>query len=244
MDTKQNQSQQQVVISRKEYNDLLALKDDYQYLLFQMAELKRMLFGSKSERFVPATSDGIQLDLFAPPTDNPAIGEQPVKESVSYQREKTRKKSVRSALPSHLRREQEIIEPENIPEGAVRIGQTVTEILEYKPAEVYVRAIIRPKYVVPGSEGTGCVMVASLPCLPLIRANAGSGLLAYICVSKLIDHLPFYRLAQIFKRDKIPLPESTIKGWFAAVCRLLEPLMKPYSKKYSKAVTFRQMNLL
>lgn len=76
-------------------------------------------------------------------------------EAVSYEREKTRKKPVRCALPSHLRREQEVIEPENIPQGAVRIGETVTEILEYKPAEVYVRAIIRPKYVVPGSEGRG-----------------------------------------------------------------------------------------
>lgn len=234
MDTTEKQPQEQIVISRQEYNDLLAFKDDYQYLLFQMAELKRMLFGSKSERFVAGTSDGIQLDLFAPSTGDPSTGEQPVKEVVSYEREKNRKKPVRCALPSHLRREQEVIEPENIPQGAVRIGETVTEILEYKPAEVYVRAIIRPKYVVPGSEGRGCVMVAAMPCLPLIRANAGAGVLAYICVSKFIDHLPFYRLAQIFKRDKIPLGESTIKGWFAAVCRLLEPLYETLLKEILK----------
>lgn len=234
MDTTEKQPQQQVVISRKEYNDLLALKDDYQYLLFQMAELKRMLFGSKSERFVSCTSDGLQLDLFAPAACNPSVGEQPKKEAVSYEREKPKKQPVRSVLPAHLRRQEEVIEPENIPEGAVRIGQTVTEILEYKPSEVYVRAIIRPKYVVPGSEGAGCVMVAAMPCLPLVRANAGAGVLAYICVSKFIDHLPFYRLAQIFKRDKIPLGESTIKGWFAAVCRLLEPLYETLLKEILK----------
>jgi len=72
-------------------------------------------------------------------------------------------------------------------------------------------------------------------CLPLIRANAGAGLLAYICICKFIDHLPFYRLAQIFKRDKIPLAESTIKGWFAAVCRLLEPLYETLLKETLKS---------
>lgn len=82
MDTTEKQPQEQIVISRQEYNDLLAFKDDYQYLLFQMAELKRMLFGSK----IASTSDGIQLDLFAPSTGDPSIGEQPVKESVSYER--------------------------------------------------------------------------------------------------------------------------------------------------------------
>lgn len=39
-----------------------------------------------------------------------------------------------------------------------------------------------------------------------------------------VGHLPFYRQRQIFKREKIPLAEATIKGWFSQTCRLLEPL--------------------
>ncbi len=49
-------------------------------------------------------------------------------------------------LPEHLRREEEIIEPEGIDENWVRIGEEVTEQLEHKPGELYVRRIIRPKY--------------------------------------------------------------------------------------------------
>lgn len=137
-------------------------------------------------------------------------------------------------LPEHLHRKEEIIEPEDIPQGAVKIGEAITEILEYKPAEVYVRKIIRPKYVVPGTEGEGCVIVAPMPSIPIAKGNAGASLLSHICVSKFVDHLPFYRQAQMFKREKIPLAESTIKGWFSATCRLLQPLYEKLKDEIRK----------
>ena len=58
----------------------------------------------------------------------------------------TKKQPVRLPLPEHLRREEEIIEPEGIDENWVRIGEEVTEQLEHKPGELYVRRIIRHKY--------------------------------------------------------------------------------------------------
>jgi transposase len=205
-----------VVISRREYDDFLALKSDYQYLQFQLAELKRMLFGVRSERSRQTAGDPEQLDLFAP-QEFPQTAE-PAKEteSITYERTKTKevRRPVRTALPEHLKRVEEVIEPEAIPEGAVKIGEVITEVLEYKEAEIYVRAIIRPQYTVPGSEGAGCVVVADLPSLPVPKSNAGAGLLSHICVSKFVDHLPFYRQIQIFKRENISLAEATIKGWY------------------------------
>jgi len=217
----------QLVISRREYDELLSFKADCEYLRFQISELQRMIFGSKSERFRPDKVDDRQLDLFADVQEMLADTRQEevtVKQTVIYEREKAKKKPVRSRLPEHLRREEEIIEPMDIPEGAVKIGEALTEILEYKPADIYVRVIIRPKYVVPGTEGEGCVVVAPMPSLPVVKGNAGAGILSHICVSKFIDHLPFYRQAEIFKRQKIPVAESSLKGWYAAACRLLEPL--------------------
>jgi len=242
--------EKQVVISEKEYNDLLALKNellalrdaysslvsDYQYQRFQMSELQRMLFGVKSERFRSNKEDAFQLDLFAK-EEVPEVKPEAEKTTVSYERssEKEKKRPVRSALPEHLRREEEVIEPENVPEGAVKIGESITEVLEYKQAEVYVRVIVRPKYVIPGSEGEGCVVVAPQPSLPIPKGNAGSSLLAHICVSKFIDHLPFHRQIQIFKREKIPVAEATMKGWYAATCRLLEPLYETLKKEILKS---------
>jgi len=102
-----------------------------------------------------------------------------------------------------------------------KIGEEVTEILEHVPGKLYVRRIIRPNYVKGQQEG---VKIAKLPSLPIVKGNAGPGLLAHIQVSKFVDHLPFYRQLQIFKREGVNLADSTLHGWFNATVKLLEPL--------------------
>ncbi len=77
-------------------------------------------------------------------------------------------------------------------------------------------------------------MVAPLPSQVIPNGNAGASLLAYIFVSKFIDHLPYYRLVKIFKRDGMTIPESTITGWFAKTCKLLEPLYELLAQKLSQ----------
>ena len=92
------------------------------------------------------------------------------------------------ALPAHLPREEEVIEPENVPENAKKIAEAITEILEYKPGKIFVRRIVRPKYLLPKQEQ---IITAELPTLPLPRANAGAGLLTQLLISKFVDHLLF-----------------------------------------------------
>jgi len=128
---------------------------------------------------------------------------------------------VRVKIPAHLPRIEEVIEPEDILDGSKKIGEEITEILEYNPARVFVRKIIRPKYAKPRDEG---VVIAELPSLPIPKGNAGASMLAYIMVSKFVDHLPYYRQIQIFKRQELILSDSTINGWFNATANLLEPL--------------------
>ncbi|MCD6178290.1 MAG: IS66 family transposase [Bacteroidales bacterium] len=185
-----------------------------------MSELQRMIFGSRSERFVPVT-DG-QIDLFT----GTALSEQAKvqKQEISYTRTvgtKKKQKPIRTEIPSHLPRVEEVIEPSEIEPGSKKIGEEITEILEYNPANIYVRRIIRPKYAKPKNTG---VVIAPMPSLPIPRSNAGAGMLAQIAVSKFIDHLPFYRQIQIFKRQRLNISPSTIGGWFNATCTLLEPL--------------------
>jgi transposase len=124
-------------------------------------------------------------------------------------------------LPSHLHREEHIIEPAEDITGARKIGEVVTEVLEYTPGKFYVEKYIRPKYVFAKEER---IVIGELPSLPIPRGNAGPGLLAHLLISKFVDHLPFYRQVQQFKRQDIDIAESTISGWFTASCRLLEPL--------------------
>ena len=161
------------------------------------------------------------------------------KEIISYERKKpdNKKIPVRVALPDHLRRETEVIEPEGIDENWECIGQEVTEILEHKPGEIYVRQIIRTKYVLRKelqnkqeqsedeiSEQQKNVKIATLPLLPFPRSNAGASLLAELLLDKYMHHLPFHRQISMFRQAGVSLPASTVNGWFSASSDLLRAL--------------------
>ena len=206
------------------------LQSEVSYLKQEYQKLQKLIFGAKSERFkAEEPKEQLKLDFL------PEIVEKQDVETkeISYTRKKKteKKQPVRTGLPAHLERKTEIVEPKELPEGAKKIGENITEVYEYQPAEIYIRQIIRPKYVIenileiPGLDTDNVILTASLPSdLPLFASNAGAGFLAHIFVSKFIDHLPFYRQINIFKRQDIDIASSTISNWFANTSNLLKPL--------------------
>jgi len=186
---------------------------------------------AKRERFVSEDSGQLSLALEGVKT----LEETPEKEQVSYERKKSKKKgkAVRLELPAHLPRQTETIEPDEVQEGAKKIGDSVTEILEYNPGKLYVKKYVRPKYVQPKQEdpAESKIVIGELPTLPIPQGNAGPGLLAHLLISKYVDHLPFYRQRQQLKREGVKIAESTINGWFRATCKLLEPLYEVLKEK-------------
>ena len=194
----------------------------------ELRQLRRMLFGRKSERFIPSDPAQLKLDFegvaelkqereyaalqAATPTQH--------KESAARGAKPTEERQ-RRIFSDHLERREEIIEPEEIPAGGKRIGEEITELLEYKPGELYIRRLIRPKYALPHGEG---VVIGSLPSLPLPRTNAGPSLLAQLLVGKYQDHLPLHRQIGIFARAGVQLKASTVCDWVQGAAELLEPL--------------------
>jgi transposase len=172
-------------------------------LIFQLEQIKRLIYGSKSERFVP--SDPSQATLFgveasaAPPT-----------EEVSY---------TRVAIAAHLPRIEQVIEPEDLPGSAERIGEEITETLQYTPAVIEVHKLVRPRYVHEER-----ILIAPLPSQPFPKSNLGASLAAHIAVSKFCDHIPLCRQRSQLKRAGLEVSDSTIGGWFQATATLLEPL--------------------
>lgn len=211
-------------LSPEVYDQLLTqnreLIAENMFLKQELAQLKRMIFGSKSERHIGDDPGQLSLGLGVEAVTQP----EKETEQITYTRNKSDNKkgsAVRLVLPLHLHREEHIIEPGKDVTGARKIGEVVTEVLEYTPGKFYVERYVRPKYVLP-TEGK--IVIGELPSLPIPRGNAGAGLLAHLLISKFVDHLPFYRQVQQFKRQDIEIAESTISGWFTASCRLLEPL--------------------
>ncbi len=220
-----------VFLTHQEYDTLMAQNAELLYLKQELAQLKRMIFGAKSERFIPDDPGQLSLGLDVEQKEN----EEQETEDIAYKRRKAKKKKevpVRLPLPSHLHREIIEIEPDEDITGAKRIGVERTELLEYTPGTFYVIAYDRPKYALPEDKG---IVIGILPSLPIPRGNAGPGLLTHLLISKFQDHLPFYRQVQMFKRADITIAESTISGWFSATCRLLEPLYEKLIEKVKQS---------
>jgi transposase len=223
----------------KEKDEKIREKDDkIRQLTDQLAWYRRKLWKPASEKYIPEDPNQRKIDfdgLDILPEEEEAVKEA-AKEIISYERKKpeqAKKQPIRLPLPDYLRREEETIEPEGIDEDWVRIGEEVTEILEHKPGELYVRRIVRPKYALKKAlqqqneaieEPRDNIKIATMPLLPLPRSNAGASLLAEILISKYMHHLPFHRQLAIFRQSSVSLPASTVNGWFMGSCDLLRAL--------------------
>lgn len=200
------------------------MHETIELLKHDLAQFKRMIFGSKSERFVPIDNKlnpQVSLDLNAETIATCKITEAT---KVSYVRTKTevirnpaKAHPGRMKIPENFRREVIILQPDTTVKGLKKIGEDITEVLCYVPGEFYVKQYIRPKYVVPVNDTDNSVIAASLPGRLLEKCMAGEDLLAQITVDKYVDHLPLHRQSQRFQRAGLIIAQSTICGWMKMV---------------------------
>lgn len=195
-----------------------SLSQERDYLKAQVEMLKRMQFGQKRERF-----EGDPNQTFLPFEAEPAEVEQQqeeTKEKIDYVRKRPNHKG-RAKLPAHLPVEEIELHPEGDLSQMVCIGKEVTEELECEPAKFYIKRYIRYKYAAKNGDG---VFINELPERVIDKGIPGAGLLAMILTGKYMDHLPLYRQKQIFARESIQIPSSTIEGWTKQALQKLEPL--------------------
>jgi transposase len=200
--------------------DLLADRLLIEKLKLQIARYKRIQFGRSSEhhdeRVAQLELIVEELEAALPPSEQPApTADVPAKG-----------KPVRKPLPEHLPR----ITEEHAPAcgcphcGAAlrRMGEDVSEHLEYVPDHFKVIRTVRPKMSCPKCS---TVVQELAPRRPIPKSIAGASLLAHVAVSKYLDHLPLYRQSEIYARQGIDLDRSTMAGWIGAISNLVEPLV-------------------
>jgi transposase len=215
-------SNQKLESSNQKKEDEIAKKEnDIARLNLIVANLQRMLFGVKKERFIASDASQLIVPFEEFASEEALLDITPVKEKITYEREKPTKHAGRNKLPENLPVVQEIIEPAGLTSDMTKIGEEITEILEYTPAQFFKRIIIRPKYV---NKQTQEIKIAPLPTRPIEKCLAGNSVLTQILVSKYVDHQPLYRQQQIFKRADIEIAPSTIDSWVELTGCLLRPL--------------------
>lgn len=204
----------------------------------------RRYYGAKNERF-----DARQLLLFGQrveslPLDEAVITEE-AGEPLVTRRISKRHNHGRQILPDHLPRieiEHDLAEAEKqcpcCGEVRCRIGQEISEQLEYLPASFQVLRHIRHKYACAKCDSEGYnpnITSARKPAQPIDRGLPGPGLLAYAITSKLGDHLPLYRLERIFERQQVHVARSTLCAWLAAAGELVRPLVELLAERVRRS---------
>jgi len=206
---------------RNEFQQSLAALQTENQLLRQKLELflKRYFGGTKNESLDPKQLELLLAGLTAlsAPT--------PVAEKNTPARAATAARPVRQPLPAHLETERVVLEPAEVqqqPTGWRKLGEEVTEELDWKPAKFIKRLYIRPKYA-----NADRIVIAPLPARLIEKGLPGAGLLTQVIVSKYEDHLPLYRQEKIYReRHGVILSRQTLCGWVAAAADWLAPIYR------------------
>ena len=189
-----------------------------------------------SEKHLPLNPDELQLNLF--PQQMSEDEKAKLEEEVSAEQKnidkiisKTNDKPCRKPLDtSKLPVKEEHIYPQGINEEEyTELSPEISDSLERIPAMVYIRRIIRHKYVLKSvlqikDPEKKTFEIAPMPLAVVDKCIAGASVLTDIILDKFMYHLPFYRVIQKYRESGVVFNDSTMNGWFSATCERIKPI--------------------
>ena len=200
-------------------------------LTHELAVLKRLKFAATSEKFCAGLS-AEQRSLLEETLDADiaeASGEIE-RASRGDKAKKDKQSPKREPLPPHLPRRDVHHEPESTACGCgcqmKRIGQDVSEKLDYEPGVFTVERHVRGKWACARCQK---LVQAPVPAHIIDKGIPTASLLAQVLVAKFLDHLPLYRQEHIFKRAGMAIARSTLAQWVGECGAQLQPLVDALS---------------
>lgn len=214
--------QQQLTIKQQESVNLTLLIEK---LKLQIARFKRTQFGQSSERY---PGELMQLELLVEDLEaNQAQSRAPESVQDVVTPITPRVDRPRRSLPEHLPRQRIEHSPSctcsTCGATMVKIGEDVSDVLEYVPASFKVIRHVRPKLACQACQ---TLVQSPAPSRPIDRGLPGPGLLAHVLISKYGDHLPLYRQSDIYAREGVELDRSTLADWVGGSAKLITPLVE------------------
>ena len=225
-----------------EREKLQAKQDEMQQVIddlrSMMAWFRKKLFYKMSEKNLPLDPNVLEPTLFDQPLSEEEQARLDAEVKAMEERNakaievKAHKRDVRRpVLSGSLPVEETHIYPEGVQDNPeyVEIGVENTDTVAIQPARMYVKRIVRHKFVLRSElqiedPDRQAFLIAPLPEMIRPKGMADASLLADILINKYVYHLPFYRQIQKYKELGVLLNDATIGDWFAAVCEKLRPL--------------------
>lgn len=201
-------------------------------LQYRIDLLLRQRYGKKRDKIIP---EGMQYLFDIDPEKADFLPEKPLEPTIEIKPYSRRKRGGggRMTLPAHLERrpiEHDVPESDRTctccGKAYKQIGREVTEQLDYEPGSCFVNEHITLKYAAD-CDCPQCkpVVRAEKPIQPIDKGLPGPGLMAIVAINKHSDHLPLYRQSkQVFAREKITIPESSLCRWMGELADLTLPL--------------------
>lgn len=116
-----------------------------------------------------------------------------------------------------------------------KIGEDKKEWVVVRNLSVVVRVLIRPIVRLKADKFAPPIQAAPVEG-PIYKGDPASETLAVAEYNKYCLHIPFYRFLGILSDAGWKVSRSTLNGWHATVCTLLEPLYDLYRKEVMKAL--------
>src|SRR5437660_645090 len=203
----------------------------YEYLQYQINELRRYRFGTKSERFIDPEHP--QMDLFQ---DGNTFAEAEAQGNSINDEIKVASHSRKKKKPSNkeLPRRIEIItvseKDRQCTCGCQKkvIRYEMKEILNYQPALFEI--IEQRREVVACEKGCdGAMKTAPAPLQILPKLSVSESFLSFLVVGKLDDRQPLYHLEkQLNERYGVDCSRQAMAGWIIALMAPMQPLYNLY----------------
>ena len=212
-----------IVAAGKQDRELLLRQTRIDQLTHEIALLKRFRYGARSEQLSAGQAslleESVDADLAAIEIELDALQD-------AAPERRARQQPKRAALPAHLPRKNIHHEPSDLTCSCgcqrVRIGEDVSEKLDYTPGVFTVERHIRGKWACKP-----CETLIQAPVAPHVidKGMPTAGLLASVLVAKYADHLPLYRQERIFARAGFAIPQSTLGAWVGICGVRVQPLV-------------------
>mgnify|MGYP002134318943 CR=1 FL=1 len=212
----------------------ILLEQENAALKKQVEWFRKYLFGKKSERIVSHINEE-QLTFEGFDVDKPQEETQTVP---AHERKKPKRDGEdKITLPPDLPVERIILdlpEKEKIcsetGEVLVKIGEEVSHKLAFKPGSYFIKEIIRPKYAHPQKEEAG-IFTAQMPSSIIPKCRADESFLAAVITQKFADHMPLYRIGEMYERNGLKISRKLLSQWVVRIGLELEPLYHAMRRK-------------